>query len=284
MEKTHSKTKKAAAQPMAASTVPPETEAQREESIMPNLEVILLDGGLTIALPPAVGAESPWCEQDDQDHERCVVTIKRGTKTFVEVGLALAEVKQKRLYRKTHRTFDGFCKEHVGFQRHYGYRLIEAAETTGRLLSRGDSPAPQSEAQARQLAGLSEEDQVEVMKSAAAAAGGTPTTKSIKEAATKKKNGTTVNVVKEDDSLVETTGTEDATSAAKAPVRRKQVEAISIRSTIEKVASAITLLKSDEEDVDVEKLLELLEDIELGLQEFQHTVEEQTPVGTQECK
>ena len=38
-------------------------------------------------------------------------TIERGQEVFIEVGLALAEVHDARLYRDTHRTFEGYLRE-----------------------------------------------------------------------------------------------------------------------------------------------------------------------------
>jgi hypothetical protein len=72
--------------------------------------------------------------------------VDRGIKTFVEVGLALAEIRETRLYRETHPTFEMFCREHWGFAASRARQLIGAAELVGVT---GVTPA--NEAQARQL-------------------------------------------------------------------------------------------------------------------------------------
>ena len=38
-------------------------------------------------------------------------TIDRGLKTFVAVGNALAAIRDKRLYRQTHGTFEAYCEQ-----------------------------------------------------------------------------------------------------------------------------------------------------------------------------
>ena len=54
--------------------------------------------------------------------------IERGLATFIEVGTALAEVRDSRLYRETHATFADYCRERWNFSRSHGYRLIRAAQ------------------------------------------------------------------------------------------------------------------------------------------------------------
>ena len=72
--------------------------------------------------------------------------IERGMQTFVEVGEALMEIRDGRLYKQDYGTFEAYCKERWGFSRGHGYRLIAAAE----LSPVGDIP-PANERQAREL-------------------------------------------------------------------------------------------------------------------------------------
>lgn len=46
--------------------------------------------------------------------KQCEETIERGLHTFHEVGAALLVVRDKRLYRKSHRTFEEYCRERWG--------------------------------------------------------------------------------------------------------------------------------------------------------------------------
>ena len=54
-------------------------------------------------------------------------TIGRGQKTFVEVGLALAEIRDLRLYKREYSSFEEYCRKKWGWTRQHAYRLIEAA-------------------------------------------------------------------------------------------------------------------------------------------------------------
>ncbi len=91
--------------------------------------------------------------------------IKQGLNTFVDVGNALLEIRDKRLYRADYSTFEGYCQERWGFSRSRAHRLIEAAETTKNLLPIGNT-LPLNESQARPLTSLEPEMQVEAWKRA----------------------------------------------------------------------------------------------------------------------
>lgn len=53
--------------------------------------------------------------------------IKNGEKTFVEVGDALAQIRDNKLYRVDHNTFEDYCNEVWGWSKQHSYRLISAA-------------------------------------------------------------------------------------------------------------------------------------------------------------
>lgn len=54
--------------------------------------------------------------------------VERGMQTFVDVGLALAEIRDARLYRETHTTFELYLDERWAMSRAKGYRMIDAAQ------------------------------------------------------------------------------------------------------------------------------------------------------------
>lgn len=83
-------------------------------------------------------------------------TIERGLAEFVEVGRALAEVRDSRLYRDDHATFDDYCRERWGMSRSYAQRTIAASEVAA-MLPNGNVPT--NEAQARELAPLSGDEE-----------------------------------------------------------------------------------------------------------------------------
>src|SRR4030042_6085647 len=85
--------------------------------------------------------------------------IERGKQTFIEVGSALMSIRESRLYRATHATFEDYCRERWGWsQRNVNYQ-IKAAEIAAHL---GTAvPKPEAEKHVRPLAGLEPKDQAE---------------------------------------------------------------------------------------------------------------------------
>ncbi len=81
--------------------------------------------------------------------------IERGMRSFVEVGTALAEVRDSGLY--TQPTFEAYVRERWGFTRQRAYQLIDAADVSTRV----DIPLP-NEGVARTLVGLPVERQQEL--------------------------------------------------------------------------------------------------------------------------
>lgn len=86
----------------------------------------------------------------------CEAVIERGLGTFVEVGEALLTIREARLYRETHKTFEEYCRERWGFNDSRARQLIGAAETVTTVTVQG-LPAPRNEAVARELAPLRQE-------------------------------------------------------------------------------------------------------------------------------
>ena len=82
----------------------------------------------------------------------CEETIARGVRGYVEAGEALRTIRDARLYRETHGTFEDYCRERWGWERAHAYRLIESAGVRLQLETLG-APTPANEAQARELVG-----------------------------------------------------------------------------------------------------------------------------------
>lgn len=83
--------------------------------------------------------------------------IESGLRTFAEVGSALMEIRNGRLYRASHGTFEAYCRERWRFARNYANKMIAAAAVVENLGT--TVPKPTTEAQARPLAQLKPEDQ-----------------------------------------------------------------------------------------------------------------------------
>ena len=92
-------------------------------------------------------------------------TIRQGLNTFVDVGNALLEIRDKRLYRQEYSTFEDYCREQWNMKQSQAYRLMDSAKVLDNLQS---SPIgellPTNEAQARPLSSLEPEEQIEAWK------------------------------------------------------------------------------------------------------------------------
>ncbi|MEJ7790786.1 MAG: DNA methyltransferase [Gaiellaceae bacterium] len=87
--------------------------------------------------------------------------VKGGLQTFYDVGHALMEIRDARLYRDSHGSFEDYCRERWSMQRAHAYRLIGSAEVMSILSPTGDTPA--NERQARELAPLLRDDETAVV-------------------------------------------------------------------------------------------------------------------------
>ena len=99
------------------------------------------------------------------------VVIERGLATFVDVGVALLHIRDRRLYHETHATFEEYCRERWGFTRERGRLLMRAAEVVAELPTIVGIAPPQNEAQARELARLPAEQRGEVWQASVDAHG-----------------------------------------------------------------------------------------------------------------
>lgn len=105
--------------------------------------------------------------------------VSEGLERFCEVGLALASIRDNRLYRATHANFESYCRERWTWGERRARQLITAAEVALELSETG-TIVP-NEAQARELAKIEPEKRAEVLAKAAQA--GPVTAKAIKRAA-----------------------------------------------------------------------------------------------------
>jgi phage N-6-adenine-methyltransferase len=84
--------------------------------------------------------------------------IERGLRSFIEVGAALAEISESRLYREQgYRTFEEYCAKRWGLSRRTAYQRIDAARVAKNVNS--SSQTAPSFTQARELASLTSEQQ-----------------------------------------------------------------------------------------------------------------------------
>lgn len=95
--------------------------------------------------------------------------IEKNFTGFVAVGFALAEIRDKGLYREKGQTFEEYCQLFWDVNRVRAYQLIDSArvvENVKKFLQNSgsdkDIPVPFNDSQARELSKLTPEEQVEV--------------------------------------------------------------------------------------------------------------------------
>lgn len=79
------------------------------------------------------------------------IVVGQGLDTFIEVGTALMEIRDSRLYKELHPTFEEYCVERWGFTASRARQMIAAVKTVTDVTAQG-LPAPTTEAAARRLA------------------------------------------------------------------------------------------------------------------------------------
>jgi len=111
-------------------------------------------------------------EDEERERRRLELRVERA---FYEAGAALRELRDRRLYRSTHKTFEEYCRDRFGFSRRHPYRLIDAALVVDNLCPNGTQGSlgtnwtqvlPTSERQVRDLISLEPELQRQVWQRA----------------------------------------------------------------------------------------------------------------------
>ncbi len=129
-------------------------------------------------------------EQSDRLHLE-----RRVERAFFEAGKALAELRDRRLYRSSHRTFEDYCRDRFAHSRQQSNYLIAAAGVYENLTTiccqnlphedlttNGSQILPTSEGQVRPITKLEPQKQWEVWQTAVELAGGkVPTGRIVKD-------------------------------------------------------------------------------------------------------
>jgi hypothetical protein len=126
-------------------------------------------------------------EDEEQERHRLESKVERA---FVEAGTALRQLRDGRLYRSTHKTFEEYCRDRFGFQRRHCYQLIEAAVVVENLCANSAQKdlgtnstqiLPTTEYQIRPLTQLEAAQQVIIWQQAVDESGGkVPTGRTVK--------------------------------------------------------------------------------------------------------
>jgi hypothetical protein len=123
------------------------------EPLPPNAAVLSIDPGAAPALPELL------TEAERVDLAAHEATIQKGLQTFFDVGMAMAAIRDRRLYRAEFRTFEDYCQEKWCMTARRARQLWAAAEVVRALGNNGsDFLLPATESQARPLTWLPESD------------------------------------------------------------------------------------------------------------------------------
>ena len=127
--------------------------------------------------------------------EEYETVIERGLNTFVDVGNALAAIRDGKLYRETHKTFEDYCREKWGFTDRRARMMIDAAVTVATLETGTIVPIlPRTESQARPLARLEPDEQIAAWQEAVATAPNGKVTAAYVTEVVERRNGSTPHV------------------------------------------------------------------------------------------
>ena len=110
---------------------------------------------------------------EKEDFKRLDKKVNKFAKDMVHAAMALYEIRDRRLYRARHKTFSEYCEAVHQLSRHYVNRLIQAGKIGAEvvpIVTNMGLPAPENEAQLRELARLPDtESQIAVYRQACAA-------------------------------------------------------------------------------------------------------------------
>ncbi len=113
--------------------------------------------------------------------EKCEAVIKKGLRTFVEVGNALLEIRDSRLYRQEFDTFEDYCRKRWQMSYRRAAQLMDAAEIVSNLNNCSETPTHES--QVRPLTKLEPEEQREAWNEAVKdSSNGKPTARDVEAA------------------------------------------------------------------------------------------------------
>lgn len=150
-----------------------------------------------------VSVEVVESQELTEDEQRLRLHLERKVeRAFYEAGKALMELRDKLLFRNTHKTFEEYCRDRFGFERRHPKRLIDAAIvvdnlsqmcpiwtqnetelTTELLCPNGTQILPTNECQVRPLTKLEPEQQQQAWQQAVEVAGGkVPSGRIVKDA------------------------------------------------------------------------------------------------------
>jgi hypothetical protein len=112
----------------------------------------------------------PLSDEELQEFRRLDRDVARAAKAFVDAGIALARIKEGKLYRLEFKTFEEYCAQIHNISRSYAYHLAKAGTIVREMstiedISRESLGLLKCEAHVRELARLPDtESRVEILE------------------------------------------------------------------------------------------------------------------------
>lgn len=133
------------------------------------------------SLVPIEVTEGELTLEEERDRLHLERKVERA---FYEAGIALMELRDRKLYRSTHKTFEEYCRERFGYNRSRSYQFIDAATVVDNLQKCPQivDIFPTAESQVRPLVPLEPDLQQEAwVLSVEAASGKVPSGRIVKD-------------------------------------------------------------------------------------------------------
>lgn len=138
-------------------------------------ETLMLNSNPIVDELPAAGAAVEVVETltSDEECDRARLEL-RVQRAFYEAGAALRELRDRKLYRSTHKTFEVYCRDRFGYNRSRSYQFIDAAAVVDNLKKCPQfvDIFPTVESQCRPLTKLQPDEQRSCWQAAVEKAGG----------------------------------------------------------------------------------------------------------------
>ncbi|BBD63313.1 hypothetical protein NIES2109_61630 (plasmid) [Nostoc sp. HK-01] len=158
---------------------PPHKRKKATSTSSPNSDIAPSENPASAIIDVPAVEVPELTEQEQSDRLHLERKVERA---FFEAGKALAELRDRRLYRSTHRTFEEYCRDRFGHSRQQSNYLIAAAGVYENLTTNGCQILPTSEREVRPLVPLTVEEQLTCWQSAVKEAGGkVPTGRIVKD-------------------------------------------------------------------------------------------------------
>ncbi len=123
-----------------------------------------------IKAPGSISSLSPG---EKKTLSKLEASIERNLNAFYELGVALKQIKDARLYRETHPNFEAYCRDRWKFGRRSAYQFIDSAKVIENVRHSAQTEVlPSNERQTRALTHLPPDQQKKAWKKAVETAPG----------------------------------------------------------------------------------------------------------------